>query len=162
MHRVLTTFVASCQTYRSTHLEPVAKVVSKLFTQEQSQTTLTWLTYGCRKIFWHPSRWPWVKATKLPVQNLICPHDKVRTAHPIATKLGRYIPVVMLFTWLNFGGILPGTFLTNVFVNLNLFSPIEHSLFHMFGMVGPKRKQKRKWVNWMLRWSGCLWHWPLK
>ena len=31
-------------------------------------------------------------------QNLICPHDKVRTAHPIATKLGRYIPLVMLFT----------------------------------------------------------------
>ena len=25
----------------------------------------TWLTYGCGKIFWHPSRWPWVKVTKL-------------------------------------------------------------------------------------------------
>ena len=26
----------------------------------------TWFTYGCGKNFWHPSRWPWVKVTKLP------------------------------------------------------------------------------------------------
>ena len=32
---------------------------------------------------------------------LPCPHGKVRTAHPIATKLGRYIPLVMFSTWLN-------------------------------------------------------------
>ena len=25
-----------------------------------------WLTYGCGKISWHPSRWPWVKVNKLP------------------------------------------------------------------------------------------------
>ena len=24
------------------------------------------LTYGVGKMFWHPSRWPWVKVTKLP------------------------------------------------------------------------------------------------
>ena len=28
-------------------------------------------------------------------RNLSCPHDKVRTAHPIATKLGRYIRLIM-------------------------------------------------------------------
>ena len=33
-------------------------------------------------------------------QILPCPHDKVRIAHPIATKFGRYIPLVML-SWLN-------------------------------------------------------------
>ena len=31
----------------------------------------TWLTYGCGKIFWHPSRWPWVKVTKLPKRDAI-------------------------------------------------------------------------------------------
>ena len=40
-------------------------------------------------------------------QILPCPHDKVRTASPIATKLGRY---VMLSNWLNFGGILSEAF----------------------------------------------------
>ena len=25
----------------------------------------TWLTYGCGNNFWHPSRWPWIKVTKL-------------------------------------------------------------------------------------------------
>ena len=38
-----------------------------------------------------------------------CPHDKVRTAPPIATKLGRYISRVMLSTLLNFEGILSET-----------------------------------------------------
>ena len=37
--------------------------------------------------------------------NLPCPRDKVRTANPIAAKLGRYIPLFMFSTWLNFGGI---------------------------------------------------------
>ena len=31
----------------------------------------TWLTYGCGKIFWHPSRWPRVKVTKLPKRDVI-------------------------------------------------------------------------------------------
>ena len=31
----------------------------------------TWLTYGYAKIFWHPSRWPWVKVTKLPKRDAI-------------------------------------------------------------------------------------------
>ena len=34
--------------------------------------------------------------------NLPCPHGKVRTAHPIATKLGRYIPLK-----LTYGEIMP-------------------------------------------------------
>ena len=31
----------------------------------------TQLTYGCGKIYWHPSRWPWVKVTKLPKRDVI-------------------------------------------------------------------------------------------
>ena len=39
-------------------------------------------------------------------RNLHCPHSKGGTAHPIATKLGRYIPLIMFSTWLHFGEIL--------------------------------------------------------
>ena len=35
-----------------------------------------------------------------------CLQDKVRTTQPITTKLGSYIPLVMVITWLDFGGIL--------------------------------------------------------
>ena len=48
-------------------------------------------------------------------QILLCPQDKMRTAHPIATKRGRYIPLVMLSIWLNFGGILSETFCFDIF-----------------------------------------------
>ena len=43
------------------------------------------------------------------------PHDKVRTARTIATKLGKYIPFVMLSTWSNFGYILFDTFFHEFF-----------------------------------------------
>ena len=42
-------------------------------------------------------------------QILPCPHDKVRTTHPIFTKLGRDITPVMLSSLSNFGGILSET-----------------------------------------------------
>ena len=42
--------------------------------------------------------------------NLPCPNDKVKTAHLIATKVGRYIPLIMFSTRLNFGEILPELF----------------------------------------------------
>ena len=48
-------------------------------------------------------------------QILLCPHSKVRTGHLFATRLGRYIPLVMLSTWLNFGGILSETFFNEFF-----------------------------------------------
>ena len=35
-------------------------------------------------------------------QILFCPHDKVRTAHPIATKHGRYIPPFHAFHLIEF------------------------------------------------------------
>ena len=72
-------------------------------------------------------------------RNLPCPHDKVRTTNPIATKLGRHIPLIMLSTWLNFGEILPFfNFFYDLFYKiLNPFSPVEHSICHILGMVGP-------------------------
>ena len=41
-----------------------------------------------------------------------CLQDKVRTTHPITTKLGSNIPLVMLITWVDFEGILLETFFT--------------------------------------------------
>ena len=40
-------------------------------TQKLISSNYTCLTYGCGKIFWHPSRWPWVKVTKLPKRDTI-------------------------------------------------------------------------------------------
>ena len=39
-------------------------------------------------------------------QKLACLQDKVRTTQQITTKLDSYIPLVMLITRLDFGGIL--------------------------------------------------------
>ena len=51
---------------------------------------------------------------------LPCPHDKVRTAHPIATKFGTYISLVMVSTWLNCRGILFETFFDDFFVKFQM------------------------------------------
>ena len=73
-------------------------------------------------------------------QILPCPHGKVRIAHPIATNLKRCIPLVMLSTWLTFGGILsePFFFFGQIFfVKFQLgFSPIEHSICYILEVVG--------------------------
>ena len=76
-------------------------------------------------------------------QNLTCPLDKVRTACPIATKLGSYIPLVMLSTWINFGGILSETFFSHkFFVKFQArFSTVEHSICHILGMVMWNKKE---------------------
>ena len=39
-------------------------------------------------------------------QKFACLQDKVRTTQQITTKLGSYIPLVMLINWLDIGGIL--------------------------------------------------------
>ena len=93
----------------------------------------TWLTYWCGKIFWHPFRWPSEAERNLP-----CTRGKVRTAHPIATKLGRYIPLIMVSTWLNFGEILQKKFFCEFLRKiLNPFSPVELYICHFLRMVGP-------------------------
>ena len=44
----------------------------------------------------------------------------------------------MFSTWLNFGGILSETFLPNFYLKFQIvFSPIEHSICHILGIVGP-------------------------
>ena len=110
---------------------------------------------------WHPSRCPWVKVTKLPKQDriYIVPHDKVRTAHSIATKLSRYIPIVMLSTLSNFGGILFATFFSKYFRKIsNPSFPIQTFYLPYLWNGGSNWCEiKRKWVNSMLRLLGYLW-----
>ena len=56
--------------------------------------------------------WPWPKVTAVALINkkFACLHDKVWTSQPIITKLGSYIPLVMLITRLDFAGILLESF----------------------------------------------------
>ena len=62
----------------------------------------------------------------------------MRTAHPIATKLSRYIHLIILSIWYNFGEILAKKIFSDFFCKiLNPFSPVEHSICHILGMVGP-------------------------
>ena len=87
-------------------------------------------------------------------------HDKVRANHPIATKLLRYTPLVKISTWLNCGGIISVIFFDNLFHKIsNAFFP--YRTFYLSYLRNGWCKTKRKWVNWMLRWLGCLWPWPL-
>ena len=72
----------------------------------------------------------------------------MRTAHPIATKLGRYISLIKLTTWFDFGEIMPRIFLAIFFRKIfNPFSPVQPSICHILGMVGPidvKQKEMRQ------------------
>ena len=62
-------------------------------------------------------------------------NSKVRTANSVATKLGRYILLVMLSARLHCGWILSETF---CFINFqNHLYPVKHSICHILGMVGP-------------------------
>ena len=71
-------------------------------------------------------------------QDLSCPHDRARNAHPITTKHGRYYSLVMRSTWLSFGGILSERFLANFYVEFKIcFSLIEHSICHILRMIDP-------------------------
>ena len=92
----------------------------------------TWLTYGCGKFFWHPSQWPWVKVTKLPKQDTIYLAPMIKW-EPLIQSLQNLVgisPLLCVFSYI-FRKIL------------NPFFPVEHSICHILGMVGPNDvKQK--------------------
>ena len=99
----------------------------------------TWLTYGCGKNFWHPSQWPWVKATKLPKWDAIYLVPTIKQ-EPLIQLLQNLvgIPLIVRSIWLNFEEILFYKFFTNFICKiLNPFSLVEHSICHSLGMVGP-------------------------
>ena len=87
----------------------------------------------------------------------------MRTNHPIAIKLINYIPLVMLSTWLNFGGIMSETFFNKFQIH---FSPVEHSVCHMLGNVGPfdvklKGNESGCFTDWGI-FDLDLWPWIFK
>ena len=69
----------------------------------------------------------------------------MRTTQPITTKLGSCIPLIMVITWLDFGGILLEILILPNFLRKfrMCFFKVKHSIGHFSGMVGPidvKRK----------------------
>ena len=86
-------------------------------------------------------------------QILPCPHGKVRIAHPIATNLKRYIPLVILSTWLSFGGILSEPFFfffwTNFLrkISTGLFPDRTFYLLYLRSGWSSWCETKRKLVN---------------
>ena len=100
-------------------------------------------------------------------QILPCPHDKMRIAHFIAKKLSRYIPLVMVSTWLNFVKFFTIFFrkILNAFVGMGLQGQIWNLLYlsqKWFDCHETKSKHNDwtlglKWDNWV--WT-LSWHWP--
>ena len=104
-------------------------------------------------MYWMTLWWPWpkVRAVTLINKKIACLQDKVRTTQPITTQLGSYIPLVMLITCLDFGGILPNF---REKFRMCLFK-VKHCIGHISEMVGPidvKRKGDASvgyWVNYV-------------
>ena len=59
----------------------------------------TWLTYGCGKIFLHPSRWPWVKVTKLPKRDAIYLVPNKIKWEPLIQSLQNLVGIPPLSCW---------------------------------------------------------------
>ena len=69
-----------------------------------------------------PFRWPWVKVTKLLKQK----------ANNLGNPTVKWEPLTQ-----NFGEILKKKFCSDFFRKIsNPFSPVEHSICHVLGMVG--------------------------
>ena len=78
-------------------------------------------------------------------QKFACLRDKVRTSHWITTKHGSIIALVMVITWLDFGGVrLETVILANFLLKIRIcFFKVKHYFGCISGMVGPidvKRK----------------------
>ena len=70
-------------------------------------------------------------------QKFACLHNKVRTTYPITTKRGSFIVLVMVITWLDFGGVLFETvILANFFKKFWVcFFKVKHYFVHISGIV---------------------------
>ena len=83
------------------------------------------------KMYWITFWWSWPKFTAgiLINKKFACLQDKVRTTEPSTTKLGSYISLVTLITWLTF---------CHFFWKFRMcFLKVKHSIGHISGMVGP-------------------------
>ena len=99
----------------------------------------------------------WGHGCDIDKQKIVCLQNKVRTTQPITTKLDSYISLVMLSTWLDFGGILLETlFLSNFLWKFWMcFFKVKHSIGHISRMVGPNDVKRKGgalvgyWVNYV-------------
>ena len=100
----------------------------------------TWLTYGCGKIFRHPSRWPWVKVTNLPKRDAIYLVPTIKW-EPLIQSLQNLVgkPPYHAFYLIKFWGNSTRIFFFKRFFCkiLNPFSAVEHYICHILGTVGP-------------------------
>ena len=81
------------------------------------------------------------------------PRPKVM-AVAITAKFGGYIPLIMLITWLNFGGILWGWFFFFFFLISNVFFKAKHYLpYHRNGLsIEEKCKRGALIGYWLTMW----------
>ena len=101
--------------------------------------------------------WPFGHSCDIDKQKIVCLQDEARTTQAITTKLGSYIPLVMLITWLYLGGILLEilSLLNCPWKFLRCFFNVKHSIAHISGMIGlidVKRKGGASvgyWVNYV-------------
>ena len=111
-------------------------------------------------MYWMTFPWPWPKVTSVTLikKSELCLHGTVRTNHPITTKLGSYIPLVVLITWLDFGGILLELF-GCVLTRSNTIGFIWNGWFDWW-------ETKMKCIGWILDEKGDFglwsrpWLWP--
>ena len=102
----------------------------------------TGLTYRCGKIFLPPSRWPWVKVTKLLKQDvnyLVLTIKKEPLIQSLLNLVGispssYFPPDKILDKFCQEFLFLAILFFCKI---LNPFSPVKHSICHILGMVGP-------------------------
>ena len=128
------------------------------FTSKTFELDLRYLgqrKYGSGKMYWVTFGWPWPKFTAVTLINkkFACLQDKVRTIQPIITKLCTYIPLAMISSWLDFGGLLFETpLLLNFLRKLHIcFFKVKHFIGHISGMVSLiDMKRKRRCTGWIL------------
>ena len=111
--------------------------------------------YSSGKMYWMTVTLTQGHGCDIDKQKFPCLQDKVRITQPITTKLGSYIiayiPLVMVITRIDFGGILSETlFLANFLRKLRMCSR-SNTIGHISGMVGPI-DVKRKGGAWVGYW----------
>ena len=130
--------------------------------------------------FWHPSRWPWVKVTKLPKRDAIYRNSAIffrkilnpfsPVEHSICHILGTIDPIDVKqkgneSTWCYSDkgtfdlDLWPWIFKAKLYLGKG--KAIVITIGTAVNMI-PWCETLRKWVSWMLRWLGYLWPWIFK
>ena len=112
------------------------------------------MRYGSGEMFWMTCPWwPWPKSRLRHWLTKFCLSDKVKTSDGITTKLGTYIPLVMLIIWIDFGEILLETFFSEFEIK-KCFVKVtqDQTLYWPYSQNGWSawHGMKRKYISWIL------------